>query len=196
MAQALAGGVNMVQLREKDLPAAQLLQLALQLRSLTDGRALLFVNDRVDVALACAADGVQLGEQGLTPRAAREAATGRPLLIGRSVHSVAGAVEAQRDGADLLLVGTIFPSRSHPGAAAGGLALLEGVGGAVTLPFLAIGGIDVDNIGATIAAGASGAAVISAIARSPEPERSARELAERMQQHWAARAMAHVRKAR
>ena len=179
VARAVDGGVNMVQLREKDLPVSQLLELALQLRDITAGRALLFVNDRVDVALACAADGVQLGEQGMPVDAARDVA-GRRLLIGRSVHSVEGAVAAQREGADLLVVGTIFPSESHPGAPAAGLALLRGVGNATRIPFLAIGGLNAGNVASAAAAGAHGAAVITAITRSPNPRRAASRLLAQM----------------
>ena len=111
---AVKGGVDIVQLRERELPAASLLDLAVRLRSITAGRALLFVNDRVDVALAAGADGVQLGERSIPVEAARRAC-GDSLIVGRSVHSVEGAVEANRAGADLLVFGTVFATSSHPG---------------------------------------------------------------------------------
>ena len=78
VAGAVRGGVNMVQLREKDLTGGRLLELALRLRKATNGSALLFVNERADVALACGADGVQLGEEGLPPEAARKVAGRKP----------------------------------------------------------------------------------------------------------------------
>ena len=106
---AVEGGVGMIQLREKDLPASELLSLARELRSVTEGRALLIVNDRVDVALLSGADGVQLGEKGLDAASARRL-VGPDMLIGRSVHSVEGAAEAEADGADFLVLGTIFES--------------------------------------------------------------------------------------
>ena len=181
---AVAGGVNLVQIREKDLPASQLLALARRLRELINGRALLFVNDRVDVAVACGADGVQLGEEGLPVEAARRVA-GRRLLVGRSVHSVEGAVTAEAQGADLLVVGAIFPSRSHAEPVPAGLGLLQQVSRRVRIPFLAIGGVTAENVPSVLEAGASGAAVISAIARSEDPRAASTKLAERMREAWA-----------
>ncbi|MBI4336602.1 MAG: thiamine phosphate synthase [Chloroflexi bacterium] len=189
--QALDGGVDLVQLREKDLPAGELLKLAERLRQITRGRALLVVNDRADVALACGADGVQLGEESMPVGAVRKVA-GRGLLVGRSVHSVAGAVQAEREGADFLVVGTIFPTSTHPDAAASGPGLLEEVGRQVRVPYLAIGGVTADNAASCIAAGASGVAVITAILGMPDPAASARALSESLQQAWARRSAARA----
>jgi thiamine-phosphate pyrophosphorylase len=184
VAQAIEGGANGVQLREKDpdgrsLPAAELLALADKLCAVTRGRALFLVNDRLDVALASGADGVHLPEQGLTVAAARRLA-GETFVIGRSVHSVAEAVRAQEEGADYVQVGTIFASRSHPGQPVAGLGLLEAVAKAVSIPILAVGGITAANVGEVMAAGASGAAVISAILGATSPREAARALAQGM----------------
>ena len=176
VAQAVEGGANLVQLREKDLPAAELLALAEKLSAVARGRALFLVNDRLDVALTCAADGVHLPEQGLSVAAARRVA-GERFIIGRSVHSVAEAVRAQEEGVDYVQVGTIFASRSHPGQPPAGLSLLEAVAAAVRIPILAVGGITTDNVGEAMAAGASGAAVISAILGASSPREAARALA-------------------
>ena len=113
---AVEGGCGMVQLREKDLPAGKLLDLAVRLRSITSGRALLIVNDRVDVALAAGADGVQLPEDGLAVDAARQ--VGGNMLVGRSVHSVAGGVQAVADGADFLVAGSVFATSVTSGGIA------------------------------------------------------------------------------
>ena len=172
---AVAGGVGLVQLREKDLPAGELLSLALDLRRVTIGRALFLVNDRVDVAVACDADGVQLGEDGLPVGAAREI-LGASGLIGRSVHSVEGALEAEAAGADFVVVGTVFPSATHPGGSYEGVDLIEAVCRRVGVPVLAIGGVTSDNVGAVMSAGAHGAAVIRAVLGSDDPEGSARSL--------------------
>lgn len=172
---AVAGGVGMAQLREKDLSAAPLLDLARQLRAVTAGKALLIVNDRVDVALLCDADGVQLGEEGLDVAAAREL-LGPDKLIGRSVHSVDGAVAAELEGADYLVLGTIFPTASHPGAETGGLDLVRAATSAVRIPVLGIGGITADNAAGAMDAGASGIAVITAITLADDPTGAAREL--------------------
>jgi thiamine-phosphate pyrophosphorylase len=172
---AIGGGVNAVQLREKGLAGGPLLELARGLRRVTDGRALLFINERVDVAVACGADGVQLGEDGLPAEAARRVA-GPGLLIGRSVHTAKGAVTAEQRGADFLLVGTVFTTRSHSGGQSAGTALLAEVAGHVTIPFAGIGGITSDNVDRVMEAGAAGAAVISAILGADDPYEAAREL--------------------
>ncbi len=189
--RAVEGGATMVQLREKDLPAAEMFSMACRLREVTRGRALLFINDRVDVALACEADGVQLGEQGLPVEAARRASGGE-LLLGRSVHSVEGALTAEAEGVDMVVVGTIFESESHPGAVAAGAGLLRRVSDRVGLPVLAIGGVTSANVSSAIAAGASGAAVIGDIVANDDPERAARALVDRMNKMWSARATGAV----
>jgi thiamine-phosphate pyrophosphorylase len=171
----VAAGVDAVQLREKDLPADELANLARRLRPATAGRALLFVNGAADVALDAGADGVQLGEEAESAAAVR-ARAGGALLISRSVHDVDRAAAAERDGADLLVLGTIYPSRSHPGGAAAGPVLVRSVAGRVRLPVIGIGGIDVANAGEVIRAGASGVAVISAILAAPDPVAAAAAL--------------------
>ena len=179
---AVEGGCGMVQLREKDLPAGKLLDLAVRLRSITSGRALLIVNDRVDVALAAGADGVQLPEDGLAVGAARQA--GGNMLVGRSVHSVAGGVQAVADGADFLVAGSVFATASHPGASPQGLALVGGLADAVDAPVIGIGGIDGGNVDLVMRSGAYGVAVIRAISESESPEAAARELKRRMVLAW------------
>ena len=178
VARAVAGGVNVVQLREKDLAAAQLVPLADRLRAITQAKALLIVNSRLDVAQVCGADGVHLPERGASVAVTRRLA-GNGLIVGRSVHSAEEAVKAQEEGADYVQVGAIFPSPSHPGHPAG-LGLLEKVAARVTIPIVAVGGITADNVGQVMQAGARGAAVISAILDSPSPGASARRLADAM----------------
>ena len=172
---AVRGGVNMVQLREKQLPASDLLRVATELRRIVAGRALFIVNDRIDVVIASDADGVQLGERAL-PVAAARAVGGSRVLIGRSIHSTAAAVQAEADGADFLVLGTVFPSRSHPGGPVGGLELVCDVTAAVRVPVIGIGGITAKTAGQVIEAGASGVAVISAILGGADPEGAARGL--------------------
>ena len=188
--RAIDGGVNVVQIREKDLPAGQLLELAVELRAITRDRALLFVNDRVDVALACGADGVQLGEEGLSPASARSAGAGR-LLIGRSVHDVEGAEGADAEGADLLLAGAVFPTASHRDRDPSGICLLEKIGRRVRAPYLAIGGVNEGNVGRVMEAGAAGAAVITAITLSTDPTSAARRMMSIIRSGWTAGAAGH-----
>ena len=173
VAAAIAGGVDVVQLRDKEEPGGALLELAVALREVTRGSAILLVNERADVAAASAADGVQLGE------AAMPTAAVRPILpdgaiIGRSVHSVDGATEALASSADFLLVGTMFATRSHPGEEPSGPGLLRRIRAVgVSAPLLAIGGITAENVAQVMQAGADGAAVITAILASADPERAA-----------------------
>ncbi len=176
VAAAVDGGVNVVQLREKDLPARELLSLARALRGVCGTRALLLVNDRVDVALLCGADGVHLGEEGLPTAAVRQALP-PSMRVGRSVHSVSGARQAESDGADYVVVGTVFSSRSHPDVVPSGLELVRGIAARVSIPVLGIGGINADNADAVVQAGAAGVAVISAVMRAEDPREAALRLA-------------------
>lgn len=176
VAAAIEGGVVAVHLREPDLPAGELWELARQLRALTQRRALLVINDRIDVALAVGADAVQLGARSLPVAVARRL-VGRRLLLGRSVHSLPEAVQAQQDGADYLLLGTIYATRSHPDATPAGPELVRQARAAVSLPIIAIGGIAATNAPAVMQAGADGVAVISAILGAPDPRQAAADLA-------------------
>ncbi|PKB80181.1 MAG: hypothetical protein BZY88_09705, partial [SAR202 cluster bacterium Io17-Chloro-G9] len=115
VAKAVEGGVDLVQLREKDLPGGALLELAKAIEEAIEGRAGLVINERIDVAMALGAQGVQLGEEAVPVDLARRI-LGTEYLIGRSVHSVAGALTAQAQGADFLVAGTMYVSNSHPGA--------------------------------------------------------------------------------
>lgn len=186
---AVSGGVDMVQLREKDMPGSDLLKLARSLRSITRDRAILTINDRLDVALAADADGLHLPEYSISVGDARRIAP-PGLLVGRSVHSLEGALEAAEDGADYLVLGTIFPTGSKPGAATAGAALVSKVAGRVSAPVLAIGGVGPDNVAEVMKAGAAGVAVISAILDTPNPEASARALKNAITSAWSKRHVA------
>ena len=181
VAAAVRGGANMAQLRDKGAPPRETLALARRLRDATRGRALLIINDRADIAALSDADGVQLGENSIDVASARRL-LGDGALIGRSVHSEEGALRAQDASADYLILGTIFPTQSHPGGATGGLELMERVAHSVDIPILGIGGIDADNAADTIRAGAGGAAVISALIAAENPAKAASSLIATMRQ--------------
>ncbi|MEX2158752.1 MAG: thiamine phosphate synthase [Dehalococcoidia bacterium] len=172
---AVSGGVNAVQLREKDLPATGLYHTAVALHSILRGRALLLVNDRLDVALACGADGVHLPEDGLPGKPAR-ALAGENCLVGRSVHSVDAARRAEEDGLDYVILGTVFETVSKLGQLPAGVSLVRGVADAIRLPVIAIGGIRPGNVREVIEAGADGVAVIGAILDADDPQRAAEDL--------------------
>ena len=166
----------MVQLRDKELPGGALFQQATELRTLLRNRALLLVNERADVAVASRADGVQLGEAAMPTPLVRPI-VGDGAVIGRSVHSLAGAERAAASGADFLLVGAMFATRSHPGEEPSGPGLLVRIRDAgVAVPLIAIGGITPANVSQVICPGAGGAAVITNVLASDDPETAARQL--------------------
>lgn len=173
---ALEGGVDAVQLRLRGVPARQLFPLAKLIRENADRvGAALFVNDRADVALAAGAAGVHLAGHSL-PVAAARAVLKPPFQIGVSCHSVADAIQAEKEGADYVYLGTVFPSASKPGAAPLGLDELSRARREVKLPIVAIGGINAENAGSVLSAGADGVAVISAIAGHRSPREAAEAL--------------------
>ena len=162
VSRAIEGGVEAVHLREKDLPSGELYQLATRLRRVTLGKALLIINDRVDIALAISADGVHLPGDSVPVYVAKKLGADR-LIVGRSVHSVEEAIEAQAQEADYVILGTIYETASHPGQKPAGPDLVRRVRAAVDLPIFAIGGIDASNTAKVMAAGATGVAIIRAI---------------------------------
>ena len=177
VADALAGGVKAVQLREKDLPAGRLLELARELRSITrEHGARLLVNDRLDVALAAEADGVHLGINSMPVSDVRKLA-GNRMLIGYSAHSVAEALQAERDGADFVTFGPVFhtPSKAEYGAPLG-LELLAEAAESLTIPIFALGGVKKSSIPAVMATDCHGVAMISAIIAADSPLMEAHEL--------------------
>lgn len=176
---AVAGGMNVVQLREKDTSPSALLRLAIELREATKGQALLIVNGPPEVAAAASADGVHLPEDGPTTASVREI-MGDAAIIGRSAHSLAAALRAEAEGADYIQLGSIYPSRSHPGRAPAGLTLLQEVAQSLSIPVIAVGGITADNMSATLNAGAAGCAVISAILAAANAGAAARDLRQAM----------------
>jgi thiamine-phosphate pyrophosphorylase len=169
--QALDGGVQAVQLREKDLDGKQLFLLAEKVRALCARyHAALLINDRIDVARAVNADGVQLGNTSLPIETAREL-LGADRLIGASTHSLEEARGAERNGADFVLFGPVYftPTKAAYGAPQG-LAALKRIVENITLPVYAIGGIKPDNVGAVIDAGVRGIALISAVMAAIDPK--------------------------
>jgi len=186
VSQAVEGGVDLVQLRDKTLPGGQLFDLVSSMLEAIGGRAKLIINERADVALAAGAQGVQLGEEGLPVAAARKV-LGDGLIIGRSVHSTKAAIQAESEGADLLVVGTMYASRSHPGEPPAGPGLMREISGKCRLPLIGIGGVTPENAAELIDAGASGVAVITNILAADDPRAAAARLKEILVASWNAR---------
>ena len=173
---ALRGGVRAVQLREKDLTAAELLPLARKMRSLTnDYDALLLINDRIDIALSVGADGVHLGGHSLPVDVSRNL-LGPERLIGVSTHSRDEIRSAAQLGADFVTFGPVYstPSKAAYGAPQG-LEALQAACRASSLPIFALGGIKPGNQAEVLATGASGIALISAIFTNSDPESATRK---------------------
>ncbi len=175
--EALEGGVTIVQLREKHCTAREFLHLALALKKVLSPRDRpLIINDRLDIALACGAQGVHVGQDDLECSVIRKIA-GRNFIVGVSVSTVEEALRAQEQGADYLGVSPIFATPTKVDTPeATGLSGLRRIRGAVKLPLVAIGGIGPHNAGEAIRHGADGAAVVSAIMGASDPRKTAREM--------------------
>jgi thiamine-phosphate pyrophosphorylase len=178
---AIAGGIDVIQLREKNVTARERYELGRKVRERTTEAGIpLIVNDRVDLALAIDADGVHLGDDDLPLPVVREL-LGEEVAIGRSVSTVADAREAEAAGADYLGVGAVFATRSKEvtdDQAEIDVERVNEIAAAVSIPCVAIGGISTANAAEVVAAGADGVAVISAITAAESPEAATRELAD------------------
>jgi thiamine-phosphate pyrophosphorylase len=174
---ALRGGAPALQLRGKDQPAREQAALARALLAETRAAgALLFVNDRLDVALAAGADGVHLGQDDLPLEAARRIVPSG-FLIGISTETEELARTAERGGADYVGVGPVYATGSKADAGeAVGCARIAEVAAAVSIPVVGIGGIAAGSAAEVVRAGAAGIAVISAVMRAADPERAVRDL--------------------
>ena len=162
---AVAAGVDLVQVREPDLPDPVLLEVVTRCVDLALGsQTAILVNDRLDVALAAGASGVHLRSRSVpAPAVRRHVPDG--FLLGRSVHDAAEAAQVvEGGGVDYLVLGTVFSSQSKPGVSPCGVGVLRAVAGAVALPVLAIGGVTVDNGVEVFRAGAAGVAAIGLFA--------------------------------
>jgi thiamine-phosphate pyrophosphorylase len=164
----LDGGAKILQLRAKNMSPREFLQLAKEAREMTRACACrLIVNDRLDIALACAADGVHLGQEDLPLAPARKLMGDR--IIGISTHDLEQARAAERGGADYIGFGPMFgTSTKETGYSARGVEMLREIRAAVSLPIVAIGGITEANVTEVWNGGATSAAIISDILRSDD----------------------------
>ena len=207
--EALLGGADMVQLRVKDWMDKKTIEIGEKLREITANYEVpMVVNDRLDIALALGADGVHLGQQDMPLTLVRrllmwEAAgasiykgqkqklqKGSPLPKGRSItrfigvstHSLKEAIKAEKEGADYISIGPIFSTPSKPELKQIGLNPVRQVRKKVNIPFFAIGGIDQENIGEVIRAGAERVAVIHAVSSAKNVRKAAQEMKRRIKQ--------------
>ncbi len=180
LTEAIAGGVRIVQIREKSMPDQELLQYARRVRSITrDAGVMLIVNDRPDLAVLCEADGVHVGQDELRVHDVRRI-VGPNCLIGVSTHSIDQARNAVLDGANYLGVGPVFKSGTKQFNEFAGLDFVREVAAEIQLPWFPIGGIDVSNLDDVTEAGASRVAVSGAVCRSQNPRHVAEQLVTRL----------------
>lgn len=184
--QAIAGGANIIQFREKQKGARECLEIAVTIRDLCREQGVIFiVNDRLDIALLAEADGVHLGQEDLPAPLAKNILQEKAprMLLGISTHSLEQAQKAEKEGADYIGLGPIFPTASkETGYSPLGTKIIIQVKKAVDLPLLAISGINAQNAPLCIQAGADGVAVISAVSRAQDLRAAAKELREQVKQ--------------
>jgi thiamine-phosphate pyrophosphorylase len=175
---ATAGGADVIQLRDKARSCSELIRVGREIRAITrTAGAGFIVNDRLDVALSCGADGVHLGQGDISCGSVRQL-TPPGFIIGVSVGSAGEARDAEREGADYIALSPVFATGSKPDAGPGyGPALLREIRAAVRIPLIAIGGIGPENAKEVIDEGADGIAVISAVAGAPDITAAARRMA-------------------
>ena len=179
LAEALANGADMVQLRDKELDDAELVDAARAFRGAADAHEALFlINDRPDLVEACEADGVHVGQEDVAPSDAR-AVLPTDALLGLSTHSreqIEAAQELGNEAPDYISVGPIWETPTKEGRPGVGLELIDTAARIARLPWFAIGGIDIDNAGEVVAAGARRIVVVRAIRDSDQPAAAARAL--------------------
>jgi thiamine-phosphate pyrophosphorylase len=162
------GGADAIQLREKTISDSEFISLAGEVRDITTrSGTLLIINDRVHVAREINADGVHLGQQDMSVLAARDI-IGNDKIIGVSTHSIIQARQAQKDGADYIAIGPIYPTRTKDYEPSIGIEIIQEISGAVNIPFIAIGAITLKNLDEVLKAGASRVAICSAIIGSKD----------------------------
>jgi thiamine-phosphate pyrophosphorylase len=174
---SIKGGADVIQFRDKTMPTGESIETAKKIKKICSEAGVLFiVNDRVDVALLSDADGVHLGKEDIPLKEARKL-LGNNKIIGGTAHSLKEAEKAEREGADYIGFGHIFPTSSKlkltPSV---GVEELKKVVKTINIPIFAIGGISLTNIEEIIRTGVHGAAVIGSVVKSSDPAKTVKEL--------------------
>jgi len=183
VAEAIEGGVTLIQLREKEVSSREFYQIALKVKDLAHSRGVpLLINDRLDIALAVNADGLHIGQEDLPLKVARKL-LGPDKIIGLSVSNLEDAVQGEKEGADYLGAGAVYPTTSKDVSESPiGPDGLKKIKDAVSIPVVGIGGINLFNIEEVKRTGVDGVAVISAIMGAPDIKDAARKLADAWRQ--------------
>lgn len=166
--EAIKGGVTIVQLREKQANGKTFYEKAIKLKKLLDQYNIpLIINDRVDIALAVGADGIHIGQKDIPLQAVRKIASN--MVIGVSVSTPLEAIQAEKDGADYIGVGSVFPTESKEDAEILPYGMLDSILASVHIPAVAIGGINLHNVETLKRKSLAGLAVVSGILHAPDP---------------------------
>lgn len=174
--EAILGGATMIQLREKNISEDEYVALAKEIKEVTDKYNIpLIINDQVDVALACDAAGVHVGQQDMAAALAR-VKIGQEKILGVSVQTVEQAILAEKAGADYLGVGSVFPTSTKKDAALVSKETLKAICDSVNIPVVAIGGINEENITQLNGSGIAGISVVSAIFAQKDAQKAAEGL--------------------
>ena len=174
--EALKAGVTFLQLREKNLDFSSFLELARDIKKIAEKyRVPYVINDNVDIAIACGADGVHVGQEDMDAKEVRKT-IGPDKILGVSAQTVEQAVNAENNGADYIGVGSVFPTSTKPDAETVSFETLRNICKAVSIPVVAIGGINKDNAIKLAGTGIDGIAVVSAIFARDDITKAVREL--------------------
>jgi thiamine-phosphate pyrophosphorylase len=179
----IQGGARIIQLREKEYSGKKMYNLALKFREITTkAGVLLIINDHVDIAMAVEADGVHLGQDDFPLKAAIKIAP--QLLIGASTHSLKEAIQAQKEGADYINIGPIFPTGTKEGIEHFlGPEAIAAISPEIDVPFTVMGGISESNIDQVLANGARRVAMVTAITQAPDIAAQVKSLREKIQSY-------------
>lgn len=174
--EAILGGTTLVQLREKNVSSKEFYEIAKDIKVITDKYNIpLIINDRVDIALAVNAEGIHIGQKDLPANIVRKI-IGEEKILGVSANTIEDALKAQRDGADYLGVGAMFPTNSKKDAESTSIETLKEIKNAVNIPIVAIGGINENNVQKLKGTNIDGIAVISTILGKEDVKKACEEL--------------------
>jgi len=182
--QSVNAGIDIIQLRDKQGSVTEILRFAKKAKAFINSRCIFIINDRLDIALACGADGAHLGQEDLPVKGVRKIPAGRRVFIGRSTHSLEQALAAAKEGPDYIGVGPIFETPTKPTYQPVGTDLIRQAARHVRIPFVCIGGINQDNLQQVLDAGARRVAVVRAIFEAEDVEQATKDIKKIIDGHF------------
>ena len=177
---AIDGGVNIIQIREKDLNDHDLFELSFKIKNIIQKQAVLIINSNLKIAQSCNADGLHLSENANLPKTFDE----NQMILSQALHSSKINSIRNSKSIDLLVVGNIYKTATHPNLEPKGIKIIEELKNKTKIPYIGIGGINNTNIKPIIQNGAQGIAIISAISESDNPEITTKDIYQKLQEAW------------